>query len=108
MGPARPGTVAMYFDRRLFAMTAGMRARIALAALIGVVAVPVAIWRLALTGDTIAQVFKGRSLGGLAGAFVLIAALIVLRAGTQLWREEIANRTAGVLKVRLRRQLYEK
>ncbi|HZQ35844.1 MAG TPA: ABC transporter transmembrane domain-containing protein, partial [Dehalococcoidia bacterium] len=98
----------MYFDRRLFAMTAGMRGRIALAALIGVVAVPIAVWRLALTGDTIAQVFKGRSLGSLAAAFVLIAVLIVLRAGMQLWREEIANRTAGVLKVRLRRQLYEK
>ncbi len=98
----------MYFDRRLFAMTAGMRGRIALAALIGIVAVPVAVWRLALTGDTIAQVFKGRSLGSLVGAFVLIAALIVLRAALQLWREEIANRTAGVLKVRLRRQLYEK
>src|SRR5579871_1206025 len=98
----------MYFDRRLFAMTAGMRGRIVLAALIGIIAVPVAIWRLALTGDTIAQVFKGRSLGSLAGAFLLIAALIVLRAGMQLWREEIANRTAGVLKVRLRRQLYEK
>ncbi|HEY7295102.1 MAG TPA: ABC transporter ATP-binding protein, partial [Dehalococcoidia bacterium] len=98
----------MYFDHRLFAMTAGMRGRIALAALIGIVAVPVVVWRLVLTGDTIAQVFNGQSLASLAGAIVLIAVLIVLRAAMQLWREEVANRTAGVLKVRLRRQLYEK
>src|SRR6266849_10697917 len=97
----------MYFDPRLFAMTRGVRWRIWLAALIGIVAVPIAIWRLTLAGTTIAQVFQGKSVGSLAPTFVLIAILIVVRAGLQFVREDIANRTAAVLKVRLRRLLYE-
>jgi membrane-associated phospholipid phosphatase len=73
----------MYFDRRLFAMTRGVRLRIALATLIGIVAVPVAIWRLTLTGGAIADVFEGRALASLAAVLVLIAALILLRAALQ-------------------------
>jgi len=96
----------MYFDRRLFAMTRGLRWRIAFSALIGIIAVPIAVWRLVLTGDTVAQVFRGRSAGSLAPAFALIAALILLRAAMQFGREEIANRTAGLLKVALRRRLF--
>ncbi|MGD9891520.1 MAG: ABC transporter transmembrane domain-containing protein, partial [Dehalococcoidia bacterium] len=97
----------MYFDPRLFAMTVGVRGRMVLAALIGIVAVPVAIWRLMLTGDTLARVFEGETLSALAGVFVLLVGLILLRAALQFAKEEVANATAAVLKVRLRRRLYE-
>jgi ATP-binding cassette subfamily C protein CydCD len=97
----------MYFDRRLFAMTRGMRGRIALAVLVGLVAVPVAIWRLTLTGVAISEVFKGHGLGSIAGMIVLIAVLILLRAALQFLKEEICNRNAAAVKTRLRRELYE-
>jgi ATP-binding cassette, subfamily B, bacterial len=97
----------MYFDPRLFAMTVGVRGRMVLAALIGVVAVPVAIWRLMLTGDTLARVFEGETLSALTGVFVLLIGLILLRAALQFAKEEVANATAAILKVRLRRRLYE-
>jgi len=97
----------VYFDRRLFGMTRGVRGRIVLAVLIGVIAVPLAIWRLTLTGNTIARVFEGRSLGSLASVLVLIAALILVRAVLQFAREEVANGTASIVKVELRRRLFE-
>ncbi|MHB8575487.1 MAG: ABC transporter transmembrane domain-containing protein, partial [Dehalococcoidia bacterium] len=100
----------MYFDRRLFAMTAltrGVRGRMLLATLIGLVALPVGITRLILTGNTLAQVFKGHTLGGLAGAFAAIAGLILLRAVLQYFKEDVSNRTAALMKTSLRRRLYE-
>ncbi len=96
----------MYVDRRLLALTKGVRLRIAVAALIGVLAVPIAIWRLVLTGRTIAQVFQGHAIGDIAPVLVLIAGLILLRALMQFTREEIGNHTASRLKVALRRTLY--
>jgi ATP-binding cassette subfamily B protein len=97
----------MYLDRRLLAMTRGLRWRIALAALVGLLAVPVAIWRLTLTGTAIAEVFEGASFSALAGLFALIAVLIGVRAALQFLKDTIANTTAALMKVRLRRRLYE-
>ncbi|MGH2602224.1 MAG: ABC transporter transmembrane domain-containing protein, partial [Dehalococcoidia bacterium] len=97
----------MYFDRRLFSMTVGVRGRMMLAALLGIVAIPVAIWRLMLTGGVLASVFEGDALSGLVGVFLLIVTLILLRAALQFAKEEVANRTAALLKIRLRRRLYE-
>jgi len=98
----------MYFDRRLFDMTRGERPRIAWAALIGLVAVPVVMWRLALTGQTMARVFTGEPFEQLLGVLGLIAVLILVRAVLQLARDEIANATAARMKARVRGQLYER
>src|SRR5438477_12013033 len=100
----------MYFDRRLFSMTAltkGVRARMLLATLIGIVALPVGIARLMLTGNAMAQVFKGHTLAGLTGTFAAIVALILLRALLQYFKEDVSNRTAAIMKTSLRRRLYE-
>src|SRR5688572_21898434 len=97
----------MYFDPRLFAMTRGVRGRIVLAALIGVVAVPVAIWRLTLTGTAMANVFEGDGVSSITGLLVLIGALIVLRCAMQYVKDEIAHSTAAIMKTRLRRWMYE-
>ena len=67
----------MYFDWRLFGMTRAVRGRILLAALIGTLAVPVAIWRLTLTGQTHARVIEGAALASLLSVLLLIAVLIV-------------------------------
>src|SRR5437868_14405452 len=97
----------MYFDRRLFALTRGLRGRILLAVLVGLVAVPVAVWRLTLTGTTLARIFRGEPLGSLAGALALIAVPVVLRALLELLRDEIGNQTALRMKLRVRHLLYE-
>ncbi|HET6315268.1 MAG TPA: ABC transporter ATP-binding protein, partial [Chloroflexota bacterium] len=98
---------AMYFDRRLIGMTRGVRWRIALAAIIGIAAVPIAMWRLALTGQAMALVFAGEPFQALVGMFALIAVLVLVRSLLQLWRDEVANATAALMKVKVRGLLYQ-
>jgi ATP-binding cassette subfamily C protein CydCD len=97
----------MYFDLRLFRLTRGVRGRIALAALLGILAVPVAIGRYVLTGTVLARVFHGESLAAVAGTLAVIVALIVGRAALQFCKDEIAHGTAALMKERLRHLLYE-
>src|ERR1700730_2365372 len=97
----------MYFDRRLFSMTRGGSRLMALPAQVGIGAVPISMWRLTLTGQTMARVFTGEPFNALIGALVLIASLIVLRAVLQLARDEIGNATAALMKARVRGVLYE-
>jgi ATP-binding cassette subfamily C protein CydCD len=96
----------MYFDPRLFSMTSGMRDRILLAALVGLAGLPVSLGRLALSGVVIAGVIQGRPFDTLVGPVVAIAALILLRALIQYWKEEVSNRTAAEMKIKLRSLLY--
>src|SRR5262250_2550176 len=97
----------MYFDRRLFGMTRGVRGRMALATLVGLIAVPIAMWRLVLTGQTMARVFTGEAFEALVPALALIGCLIVVRSRLQLLRDEISNSTAALMKTRIRGRLYE-
>jgi ATP-binding cassette subfamily C protein CydCD len=97
----------MYFDRRLFSFTAGLRWRIVLASIVGLIAIPVAIWRLTLTGATMAKLFQGASLSDVASAIALIVSLVLIRAVLILVKEEIAHGTASRMKVKVRRMLYE-
>jgi ATP-binding cassette subfamily C protein CydCD len=97
----------MYFDWRLFGMTRGVRLRILLAALIGLAALPVSLARLALSGVVIAAAIHGVSVEALVAPLAAIAGLLVLRAILQFWREDVSNRTAAEIKVRLRGWLYE-
>src|ERR1041384_5667792 len=96
----------MYFDPRLWAMTVGVRARIALAARIGLLGLPVSLARLVLSGVVIASVIQGRPFDQLIWPVVAVGALLLLRAGEQLLKEEIANRTAVEMKIRLRSKIY--
>jgi ATP-binding cassette subfamily C protein CydCD len=97
----------MYFDRRMFALTSGLRGRIALAAILGLIALPVTILQLTLTGGILARLFEGDSLNDVATAMAAIVALILLRAMLQFTKGEIAYLTATRMKVRLRRIIYE-
>src|ERR1700716_3296625 len=87
-------------------MTRGVRGRMALAALVGLAAVPISMWRLTLTGQAMARVFTGEPFNALVGMLALIASLIVLRALLQLARDEVANATAALMKARVRGLLY--
>src|SRR5205085_1806355 len=96
-----------FLDWRLLAMTAGVRWRLVLCALVGLLAVPVAIWRLSTSGQVIARVFRGEPLSALLEAIALIAGLVVLRSVLQYVRDEIGNGTGALIKARVRHQLYE-
>src|SRR5919199_1071764 len=96
----------MYFDLRLWRLTTGLRGRIALASLIGLIGLPVGLGRLALSGVVVAGVIQGRPFGELLPLLVVIGLLVAARSAVQLLKEEVANRTAAEVKVRLRNRIY--
>ncbi|HKS88230.1 MAG TPA: ABC transporter ATP-binding protein [Stellaceae bacterium] len=98
----------MYFDRRLWALTRGLRGRIALAILIGLVASAFGIARFALLGALLARVFAGAGLGVIAMLAGAVAAAILLRAGLDHARTLIAHRNAAHVQEQLRGRLYDK
>ncbi len=97
----------MYFDRRLFSLTSGVRWRIAVTAIVGLIVIPIAIWRLMLTGTTMARVFKGDGISDIAPALITIATLILLRSCLLFVKDQIAFGTAMRVKNRLRSMLYD-
>ena len=96
----------MHFDRRLFEMTKGVRWRIALAATLGMVGVPVAVWRLKVTANALFDVFQGEPFATLVPLLFLIGTLIIVRNVLEYFRDEIADRTAAKMKVELRERIY--
>jgi ATP-binding cassette subfamily B protein len=97
----------MYFNLRLWAMTAGFRIGIFLAALLGLLAIGAGIARLAITGIAIARVFQGDELSSLYPELGAIAILVVLRGALQYARDMLSDSTASRIKIGLRQQLYE-
>ena len=98
----------MYFDRRLFALTRGVRLRIFLAAVLGLIAVGAGVSRLAISGVVIYRVLAGEaSFSTLALPLSTIAALIVTRSLFQYWQNAVSHHTANVVKIRLRHEVYE-
>ncbi|MCC7107128.1 MAG: thiol reductant ABC exporter subunit CydC [Chloroflexi bacterium] len=97
----------MYLDPRLLALTRGLRLRVLFAALVGLVALPVGLARLVLSGVAVAGVIQGRSLAELAPVLLAVGVLIGPRAVIQYFKEDLANETALEMKIRLRRLLYE-
>jgi len=98
----------MHIEPRLLNFTKGVRARIAGAVAIGLLAVGLGIARLGLLGWLIGQVFAGRSPGELALPVVLIAAVMVLRGVAEHWRAVVAHETAARVQKTLRRTLYDR
>jgi ATP-binding cassette subfamily C protein CydCD len=98
----------MYFDRRLWLLTRGLRGRIALAILIGVVASAFGIARFALLGTLLARVFAGEGWAIIALLAAGVAAAVILRAVLDHWRTTLAHGTANRVQEDLRGKLYDK
>jgi ABC-type transport system involved in cytochrome bd biosynthesis fused ATPase/permease subunit len=96
----------VYFDRRLWALTAGVRGRIAGTVLLGLTAVTAGIARLALLGWVLALVLAARPLSEIGTAVGLTAAALVARGALEHLRTMAAHRTAARVQQRLRRMLY--
>jgi ATP-binding cassette subfamily C protein CydCD len=88
--------------------TRGVRARIASAVAIGLLAIGFGIARLALLGWLIGQVFSGRPFNELVLPALLIALIMVLRGVAEHWRAVVAHGTAARVQKKLRRTLYDK
>jgi ATP-binding cassette subfamily B protein len=98
----------MYFDRRLWQLTRGLRGRIALSILIGLVAAAFGIARFTLLGTMLSRVFAGSGFVSIGLAAVGVAAAVILRGCLDHWRTLIAHRTAAVVQTDLRGRLYDK
>src|SRR3978361_1969139 len=95
----------MHFDLKLWRMTTGHSARIALSAVLGLLALAVGIARFAFLGQFLAGVFRDETLVlPLLGA----AAAILLRAWLAPPRTLIAHRTAARVQENLRGRLFDK
>ena len=98
----------MYFDRRLWGFTKGVRGRIFAAVAIGVLATMFGIARLALLGWLIAKVLQGVSLDELLSSFAGVAAVMVVRGWLEYLRTMIAHDTAAKVQVHLRTVIFDK
>src|SRR2546427_7790940 len=96
----------MYFDRRLWALTSGVRGRIAGTVLVGLAAVAAGIARLALLGWLLGRVLTGDSLAALAPAIALTALALAARSALDYARTMVAHHTAARVQERLRQTLY--
>ncbi|MCG8544472.1 MAG: ABC transporter ATP-binding protein/permease, partial [Alphaproteobacteria bacterium] len=98
----------MYFDRRLWQFTKGVRLRIAGAVFIGVLAAAVGVARLALLGWLLAKVFQGAPFDTLIMPFAIVAGVMLLRGILEYYRNMVAHRTAAIVQLHIREQLYDK
>src|SRR5215469_4742806 len=98
----------MYFDRRLWQLTRGMRGWIAVAILFGVVASVVGIARFAILGVLLSHVFNGAGLRAIAVPAMGVAAAVILRGLVDHHRVMISHRTATRVQEELRGRLYDK
>src|SRR5438477_471125 len=105
MGTAR---FRMYFDRRLWQLTRGLRGRILLAIAIGLAAAALGIARFALLGALLARVFSGAGSAAVAMTAFGVAGAVLLRGLLDHSRTVIAHRTASRVQQDLRGRLYDK
>ena len=97
----------MFFDRRLWEFTEGVRGRVAFVVAVGILAAVVGILRLALLGWLVAALYRGAGLGELGPALALVAGVMVLRGALEHWRTMIAHRTAARVQLALRQRLFD-
>jgi ATP-binding cassette, subfamily C, bacterial CydCD len=96
----------MYFDWRLWALTSGVRGRIAWTVVVGLLAVAAGIARLALLGWLLGRVLAGDSLAELTPAIALTALALVVRSALDYARTMVAHHTAARVQEWLRQMLY--
>ena len=98
----------MYLDPRLLRLARGVRWRILLAAFVGLLAVAAGVARLAVAGVVIVEVIsEDAAFSSLTVPLVAMAVLIVLRSLFLYAQEVISHHTASIVKIELRKRLYE-
>jgi ATP-binding cassette subfamily B protein len=98
----------MYFDRRLWTLTRGLRGRIALAIGLGLCASGFGIARIVFLGMLLAAVFVAADAGQVALLAAAVAGSVLLRALLDHARTVIAHENGLIVQETLRRRLYDK
>ncbi len=98
----------MHFDIRLWRMTAGLRGRIVLGIVLGLLALAIGIARFAFLGQFMARLFAGAPGAALAIPLVATLVAILLRPWLDHVRTSVAHRTAARVQEALRGRLYDK
>ncbi len=98
----------MYFDRRLWTFTEGVRGRMAASVVVGLAAAAVGIARLALLGWLIAMVFEGRPFADLVVPMIVVAGVMLARGGLEYLRIMVAHETAARVQIAIRKRIYDK
>jgi len=98
----------MYFDLRLWRLTAGLRFAMAWGVVLGLLALGFGIARFACLGVALARVFAGDGAAAVAWPLAGAVVAVVLRALLDHARAMQANRTAAVVQARLRGLLFDR
>ncbi|HJU25240.1 MAG TPA: ABC transporter transmembrane domain-containing protein, partial [Rhodanobacteraceae bacterium] len=98
----------VHFDLQLWRMTAGLRWRIALGVILGLLALAIGIARFAFLGQFLARLFHAAPAAQLVPPLVGTLAAILLRAWLDDARTMLAHRTAARVQETLRGRLYDK
>jgi ATP-binding cassette subfamily C protein CydCD len=98
----------VYLDPRLWALTRGVRLRIAATLIVGLVTVGAGIARLAFLGWLLSRVFARDPFRALIVPALWTLGAILLRGGLEYVRTMMAHRTAARVQAELRRQLYDR
>ena len=101
-------TTITHVDGRLWALTQGVRGRMAATVCIGMASSFVGVARLALLGWLLGQVFSGTPVADLLPAFALVGATMIARAALEYVRHMIAHETAARVQRGLRQRVFDK
>ena len=98
----------MYFDSRLWQLTAGLRAGMAGGIFLGLLALAAGIARYVFLGQLLARVFDGAPWQDWITPALCVGAMVLLRAVFDHWRTVQANRTSASIQQTLRGKLYDR
>jgi ATP-binding cassette subfamily C protein CydCD len=98
----------MYFDHRLWQLTAGLRLGLAGGVLLGLLALAAGIARFAFLGIALAQVFAGAEMTAVAWPLAGAVVAVLIRAALDHARTVQANRTAAAVQGKLRGLLFDR
>ncbi|MGX9964834.1 ABC transporter transmembrane domain-containing protein [Roseomonas sp. F4] len=98
----------MYFDLRLWRLTAGLRLAMARGVLLGLLALAAGIARFAFLGIALARVFAGADAAAIAWPLGGAVIAVLIRAALDQMRAVQANRAAAAVQGRLRAMLFDR
>jgi ATP-binding cassette subfamily C protein CydCD len=98
----------MQFETRLWSFTQGVRGRIAISVLNGMIAAALGVIRLALLGWLIGLIFLGQSADELVMPIIFAALVMLMRGIFEHWRTMTAHETSAIVQKQLRRRLFDK
>jgi ATP-binding cassette subfamily C protein CydCD len=98
----------MYFDSRLWQLTAGLRAGMAGGIFLGLLALAAGIARYVFLGQLLVRVFDGAPWQDWITPALCVGAMVLLRAVFDHWRTVQANRTSASIQQTLRGKLYDR